>query len=82
MIDPLVEKILLVSTLPQVLFEMGFKGKSGRPKHRTYGYRMVAAGLEVLFYAGEMYTSREAIVRHLQRQAALKQAQETGGSVS
>ena len=69
MIDPLIEQIFLVSMLPQVLFEMGFKGKSGKPKHRTYGYRMVAAGLEVLVYCGEMYSSREAVIRHLQRKA-------------
>jgi hypothetical protein len=69
MIDPLIEKIFLVSMLPQVLFEMGFKGKSGKPKHRTYGYRMVDAGLEVLVYCGEMYSSREAVIRHLQRKA-------------
>lgn len=77
MIDPLVEQLVLVSMLPQVLFEMGFKGKSGKPKHRSYGYRMVAAGLEVLVYAGEMYSSREAVVRHLQRQAASKQQKPT-----
>jgi hypothetical protein len=78
MINPLVEQIFLVSMLPHVLFEMGFKGKSGKPKHRTYGYRMVDAGLEVLVYCGEMYSSREAVARHLQRQAEERRQKAAG----
>lgn len=72
MIDPSVEQLVLVSKLAQFMYDAGFRGRSDQPAHRSYGYRLVEQGLEVLTYCGQMYTSKEAIIRFLQGREAEK----------